>query len=160
MLMLMLMVRIQWVSYEDEQTFQLKLDYASRLGLGGTMIWAVDQGIFSVTNKLSTGIIALEMKGVSLETREEFLSQLDAQDSCYVSFCGEPCQPGYAPQETMRGTVGTLGKGTACDGDDYQTLCCATGTFMGRCDWYGWRGQGLSCYGGMSVYSTTHPTTT
>ncbi|KAI9147047.1 glycoside hydrolase [Paramyrothecium foliicola] len=118
-----------WVSYEDEETFRLKIDYASRLGLGGTMIWAIDQGVFGTSNKLSTGIVALQARGITTQVRQEFQDHNDASDSCYVSFCGQPCQPGYAPAETMRGMVGTLGRGR-------------------RCAWYGWRGEGLSCYGG------------
>lgn len=32
-----------WISYDDEQTFKLKIDYANKMGLGGLMVWAVDQ---------------------------------------------------------------------------------------------------------------------
>ncbi|PYI28107.1 glycoside hydrolase, partial [Aspergillus indologenus CBS 114.80] len=32
----------QWVSYDDSETFALKLDYANSLCLGGTMVWALD----------------------------------------------------------------------------------------------------------------------
>jgi chitinase len=32
----------QWVSYDDEETLKMKLDYANKLCLGGTMIWALD----------------------------------------------------------------------------------------------------------------------
>ena len=31
-----------WVSYDDPKSFQMKIDYANNLGLGGLMIWAVD----------------------------------------------------------------------------------------------------------------------
>ncbi|PHH89143.1 hypothetical protein CDD83_6594 [Cordyceps sp. RAO-2017] len=33
----------QWVSYDDEETFQQKVDWANELGLGGLMIWSIDQ---------------------------------------------------------------------------------------------------------------------
>lgn len=29
----------QWVSYDDDETFKMKLDYANNLCLGGSMIW-------------------------------------------------------------------------------------------------------------------------
>ncbi|KAF9887254.1 hypothetical protein FE257_010382 [Aspergillus nanangensis] len=32
----------QWVSWDDKETLKLKIDYANRRCLGGTMIWAVD----------------------------------------------------------------------------------------------------------------------
>ena len=31
-----------WVSYDDETTFQMKIDYANKMGLGGLMVWAID----------------------------------------------------------------------------------------------------------------------
>ncbi|CAG8092001.1 unnamed protein product [Penicillium salamii] len=31
-----------WVSYDDESTFRLKIDYAEKMGLAGLMIWAID----------------------------------------------------------------------------------------------------------------------
>lgn len=32
----------QWVSYDDFDTFQQKIDFANGLGLGGLLIWAID----------------------------------------------------------------------------------------------------------------------
>lgn len=32
----------QWVSYDDAETFKLKLAWADEIGIGGSMIWAVD----------------------------------------------------------------------------------------------------------------------
>lgn len=32
-----------WISYDDADTFQLKIDYANKMGLGGLMVWAIDQ---------------------------------------------------------------------------------------------------------------------
>lgn len=34
----------QWVSYDNARSFKRKIDYANNLGLGGTMIWAIEQG--------------------------------------------------------------------------------------------------------------------
>lgn len=34
----------QWVSYDDEETFKQKVDWANKLGLGGSLIWASDAG--------------------------------------------------------------------------------------------------------------------
>ncbi|EHK22022.1 glycoside hydrolase family 18 protein [Trichoderma virens Gv29-8] len=31
-----------WVSYDDEITFQAKIDYANKIGLSGLLIWAID----------------------------------------------------------------------------------------------------------------------
>lgn len=34
----------QWVSYDDAQTFLLKVEWANSVGLGGALIWASDLG--------------------------------------------------------------------------------------------------------------------
>jgi GH18 family chitinase len=34
----------QWVSYDNEQTFQQKVDWTNSVGMGGAMIWASDLG--------------------------------------------------------------------------------------------------------------------
>lgn len=31
----------QWASYDDEETFKQKIEFANKLGLGGLLIWAV-----------------------------------------------------------------------------------------------------------------------
>ena len=35
----------QWVSFDNEETFQQKVDWANGVGLGGAMIWASDLGM-------------------------------------------------------------------------------------------------------------------
>ncbi|KAK4233298.1 Chitotriosidase-1 [Achaetomium macrosporum] len=38
----------QWVSCDDEDTFSAKKQFGMRLGLGGYMAWAIDQGVFGI----------------------------------------------------------------------------------------------------------------
>lgn len=38
----------QWISYDDEITFQQKVEWANSIGLGGAMIWASDLGKYTV----------------------------------------------------------------------------------------------------------------
>jgi chitinase len=129
------------------------------------MIWAVDQGTSDgSTNDEYSGLTNLKNdftnRGLSLEASfglrngvqlKDFVKatskRAEAEDTCYTSFCGDPCVPGYTGVSTMNGQVGGLGQATACLENNVQTLCCPSGTFTGRCDWYGWRGQGLSCSG-------------
>ncbi|KAG8735053.1 Chitinase 5 [Ceratobasidium sp. 414] len=40
----------QWISFDDADTFKQKIDYANKLGIGGTLIWAIDQGKLQSTN--------------------------------------------------------------------------------------------------------------
>lgn len=39
----------QWVTYDDEDTFQLRADFARRQGLGGLMVWAVSHDTADAT---------------------------------------------------------------------------------------------------------------
>jgi chitinase len=147
----------QWVSYDNEKSFSRKIEYANSLGLGGTMIWAIDQA--SSTGKTTDdylGGIFLEQKStfngrgpsLSRKSLQEESFESDAQQQCYTSFCGKDCAAGYSPVSTMRGRVGDLGAATACTGKEVQSLCCASTIFLGRCRWSGWRGEGLSCQAG------------
>ena len=43
----------QWVSYDDEKTFEIKPNYANELCLGGTMIWSIDQDDMQRVSALS-----------------------------------------------------------------------------------------------------------
>lgn len=44
----------QWISYDDEETYKMKIDYANSKCLGGTMVWAVstDDSSFTSTTAL------------------------------------------------------------------------------------------------------------
>lgn len=121
------------------------------------MIWAIDQGSSSgkTLDDYHGGVFLQKAsvfngKGPTLSKKVLATTQheTDAQHSCYTTFCGQECAPGYSGVSQMKGRVGELGAATACTGTDFQTLCCATATFLGRCKWYGWRGEGLSCQGG------------
>jgi hypothetical protein len=55
---------------------------------------------------------------------------------------------GYAEVSQMTGKVGTLPVHSECAPGTWQSLCCASGTQYGTCQWRGYRGLGLDCYGG------------
>jgi hypothetical protein len=144
----------QWVSYDDGETMQLKVQKANKLCLGGIMIWSVDQDDLSGTstsdllglgaaNKVSP-VLALELKKNELEA----MSLAVNIDSCYWTFCGGQCDSGYFAQSWAAGQVNGVSSNTVCKNGQVQTLCCASGTNMGQCEWDGWRGVGLPCDGG------------
>jgi GH18 family chitinase len=37
----------QWISFDDAESFQEKLDWAKDVGFSGSLIWALDQGKLS-----------------------------------------------------------------------------------------------------------------
>ncbi|KAJ6477836.1 hypothetical protein C8R47DRAFT_1020145 [Mycena vitilis] len=69
----------QWVSYDDVETFGLKMTYANDHCIGGTMIWSVDQDdkIFSRIKSLYPDIVAAETSG-----------EQENDGSCFVTDCG------------------------------------------------------------------------
>ncbi|KAJ6483100.1 hypothetical protein C8R45DRAFT_931729 [Mycena sanguinolenta] len=127
--------RIDWVSYDDQQTLAMKLQYANSIYLGGTMVWSLDQDDSSFTalsalwgdvtgNNASSSITAeclfhyiplgfFEKNPLTLEVCGA------SQDS---ALC---CPRGDAPQSwTWRG-ADALGSGV-CDG-----TCLEGEIFMG-----------------------------
>ncbi|GIJ83219.1 hypothetical protein Asppvi_001739 [Aspergillus pseudoviridinutans] len=142
----------QWVSYDDGETIQMKMSAAGQLCLGGSLIWALDQD--SADHTSSNDLLGLgTASGVAPEDAAKIRTmQTDAQraatirNSCYWSFCGEACVPGYIAETYAKGQVMGIERDTVCRGDNLRTLCCAPGTNTGSCSWYGWRGVGMPCY--------------
>ncbi|OGM49597.1 hypothetical protein ABOM_001631, partial [Aspergillus bombycis] len=138
----------QWVSYDDGETMQIKMDVANQLCLGGTLIWSLDQD--SLTHTSSNDLAGLGLaNGVSAEEAalaKEILKQAGrtviVRNTCHWSACGEDCGPGYFAQTYAKGQSVGIRRETACPGDEVKTLCCATGTKIGTCSWHGWRGVG------------------
>lgn len=137
----------QWVSYDNNITLSQKKDFADANCLGGMMVWAVD-----LNNQSSqTGFGSQAYTDYS-ETTTSFANSKQVSEAaglaCYTSQCGKDCRAGYTGVTNMNGQPGSLSTNARCDGDEYETLCCASGTTMGTCTWRGWRGQGLACSGG------------
>ncbi|KAM0470857.1 hypothetical protein ACHAPX_009731 [Trichoderma viride] len=144
----------QWISYDDGQTMKLKIDAANKLCLGGIMIWSVDQDDTkgtSTSDLLGLGTAngvtsekALELK----QNQRDAISQATNMNSCYWTFCGDSCASGYFAETSSNGQVNGVSSNTVCKSGQVETLCCASGTNMGTCEWEGWNGVGLACSGG------------
>lgn len=132
----------QWVSYDSNRTFQQKLDYADEVGLGGIMIWSVDQDDSSFS--------ALEsLIGKSLPSYQSHMkrsSTVDANswkslngEACKVSDCidgdsNPPSGYGLAPDGKFP---------DKCSGSKYKFVWCPLNEMPSECEW---RGSG-SCHG-------------
>ncbi|KZF23992.1 glycoside hydrolase family 18 protein [Xylona heveae TC161] len=135
----------QWVSYDDDDTFQQKRDFANSRCLGGLMVWAMDQ----VDQKADNGLAPAE--GITTSTQQDAQQMslnLQAGITCYTTECGGTCKKGTNAVAQMNGQPGQLSTNSRCDKNVYRTLCCDDGTFMGTCQWRGYRGLGLSCISG------------
>ncbi|KAF2022761.1 glycoside hydrolase, partial [Setomelanomma holmii] len=135
----------QWVSYDDDDTFQQKRDFANKRCLGGTMVWAMDQ----VDQKADNGLAPAP--GVTTSDQEDAKQKsgdLAAGISCYTTDCNVACMKSTNQVAQMNGQPGQLSTNDRCAKGQYRNLCCASGTTMGKCQWRGYRGVGLSCMGG------------
>ncbi|KAI1080829.1 glycoside hydrolase [Whalleya microplaca] len=135
----------QWVSYDDDDTFRQKRDFANDRCLGGTMVWAMDQ----VDQKADNGLAPAP--GVTIAGQEDAKSKMNdlgAGISCYTTDCNMNCMKGTNQVAQMNGQPGQLSTNGRCPKGQYRNLCCADGTNMEKCQWRGFRGVGLSCIGG------------
>lgn len=88
----------QWVSYDDEDTFKMKIDFANKLGLGGLMVWAVstDDTEWTATRALTGHTGFGSSKSFS---GGPSILQPDAISSCTWGECGTTlkCPSGLSP---------------------------------------------------------------
>jgi chitinase len=130
-----------WVSFDDGDTFKMKIDFAKSQCLGGVMVWAVshdtkDSKYSSALGKALGRVPALPSTGDG--TEEVTTNHLQ----CKWTGCGQACPsnwlpvfrsgPGSTPGswEYMKETEGCEGTGGA------HTFCCPPGEEHPVCGWY------------------------
>ncbi|KAF4833579.1 Chitotriosidase-1 [Colletotrichum siamense] len=143
-----------WVSYDDNTTFAQKVDWANEVGLGGVMIWSVDQDdtSFSALEGLlgeSLPSFSLNLERASVAKTAEWAS-VNGQ-ACKVSDCVsqyEVAPSGWAtaPNGKFRDTCGS-----DIHGYMYKHVYCPTNAMPQSCTW---RGSG-SCHGQCHAGETT-----
>ncbi|THW73572.1 glycoside hydrolase [Aureobasidium pullulans] len=135
----------QWVSYDDDDTFKQKADFANSRCLGGLMVWAMDQVDQTAGNQDS---VTLDVTEDQQADAKQKAADLAAGISCYTTDCDAKCKSGTNQVEQMNGQPGSLSTNDRCSKGKYRSLCCDDGTTMGTCQWRGYRGVGLSCISG------------
>ena len=165
-----------WISYDNNVTFQQKVDFANSHCLGGVMIWAVDLDTYDW--QALSGLLGESVDGASLlsggnntgETASELAKDYSAYTGtdCYVTDCVDvgkgQCKAGYSVLEYVHG--GTYGTIEAPDtklcktGDDietedsdaqYRLICCPEEAMPSGCTWSGGDPDGF-CSGGGSDF--------
>ncbi|KAF2743763.1 glycoside hydrolase family 18 protein [Sporormia fimetaria CBS 119925] len=134
----------QWVSYDDEETFKLKSEFAQSLCMGGLMVWAIshdtqdakyNKALAKVANRK---VLALPMTDGSDEPYQFVNFPID---QCKWTNCaeGKYCPSGWV---AMRRKDGGARKGelmvdhSACAGIGVHTFCCPTSSELPTCGWY------------------------
>ncbi|EEU41819.1 uncharacterized protein NECHADRAFT_53983, partial [Fusarium vanettenii 77-13-4] len=126
----------QWVSYDDHDTIQQKIEFANALGLGGLLIWAVD-----LDNKELDALAAvLHPKGFGAYKDHSTVNPWTelGEGHCTVNDCGTTgCKSGYI--EVDKFDCGSYTWKQA-------SVCCpfASAPDPDKCHW---RGNGYPCNG-------------
>ncbi|RAL03509.1 glycoside hydrolase family 18 protein [Aspergillus ibericus CBS 121593] len=151
----------QWLSYDDEDTFKLKADFAKSQCLGGVFVRSVDEddrnhtfskGLMAALGNelnldLKTGLtkVAFNEKSTTAGSR----SQSSQNQYCRFANCGAACPNGFTevvradePEQIMQDSMG----GSAAS-EQTRTLCCPTSGKVPTCQWRGALETG-GCTGG------------
>lgn len=124
----------QWVSFDDEETIQWKVDFANKQGLRGLFIWAVTQDTAEGT--MLNAVLQPDGLG-KFKKRNGVQSEVDpwetrVGDKCSFSDCGDNCPKGFI-ELTSVGCDGTAGGSSS----PRKKLCCPFGSdpSPNHCKW-------------------------
>lgn len=149
----------QWVSYDDEDTWKLKAEFAKSECLGGVLVWSIDNDDSNHT--FSNGLAAALGNKINLNTtsglttgsfsRKSTSSSSDKGQEQYCRFinCGEVCPSGFTEVTRADKKKDLMLDSTTCPPGkkQTQTLCCPTSTDVPTCRWRGFHNNG-KCKGG------------
>ncbi|KLO78838.1 Uncharacterized protein LW93_4159 [Fusarium fujikuroi] len=143
-----------WLTYDDVDTWKLKLDFARSQCLGGAMVWAISQdtsdGKFSkqlqeATGYKSKGVSTFNRTtslggGVFIETSESEANTDVSGDQCKWTNCrkrGKGCAENWSAVENQSSEKLTdlMTDDTGCDDDEERTFCCPDGVKHPTCEW-------------------------
>lgn len=109
------------------------------------MVWAMDQVDQKSSNDLGVnGNVTPDQQGNANQMASDQL----AGTTCRSAPCGSKCPKGSSQVTESNGQPGQLSTSEKCPKGKHQPLCCDHGTTMGKCQWRGFRGAGLSCISG------------
>lgn len=155
----------QWVSY-DEETLRMKKDYANKLCLGGTMVWALDldkPGRDTSINKL-IGSGSLDSKWNSLSSKRAITRSNSMTLGLFWSTCqpiGTPymCPKGYRAIAYGHGKVFDADMnhltGEGCHGGN-NAFKSPGSKPLTKCRWrHQWLPEGSVCCGECAIWPAT-----
>ncbi|KAJ9217970.1 CAZyme family GH18 [Paecilomyces variotii] len=120
-----------WASFDDTISFEAKIDLANKYGLGGVLIWAIDQDddYFHALK----GVTGKDVEPVPLATDGFGAFMLD---QCYITDCGETCNAGDV----------TMTKLNEDDSGRGCPVCCPAVNAPDSSTCY-WTGGPINCHG-------------
>ncbi|KAJ4163157.1 hypothetical protein NW754_014580 [Fusarium falciforme] len=141
----------QWITYEDETTLQIKLDFARSQCMGGVAVWSVSQDTNSGTysHALQSAISTVSQvqtptkpsNQTSLRKRDEGDLKLEnvRLDSCRWTNCGGACPSGWTAilRDEEDKEFQTIWEDSGCTTPEVRTWCCPPGEEP-KCKWSAW----------------------
>lgn len=116
----------QWVSYDDEETLKVKVEYANSRSIGGSMVWAA-----STDNRHGNAIRALSNVNGCIQSllQGESLDQPSGLTQCVWGECAvsgkTSCPAGQAPaQRSDHPGKRNVGIFTGCPKGQERPFCC------------------------------------
>ncbi|KAL5327258.1 hypothetical protein ACEPPN_004952 [Leptodophora sp. 'Broadleaf-Isolate-01'] len=85
----------QWITYDDEDTFKIRADYARSLGLGGLMVWAVSHDTQDATFNIAFAKAANRKYQAVAQTDDGSEVITTPNGQCKWTNCLENCPSGY-----------------------------------------------------------------
>lgn len=133
----------QWVSYDDGDTFKQKVEFGNKLGLGGLLIWSIDQDTDDL-KALSALLAPKELNTFKKSADNAAFWQDVSSADCYVTDCGGSCKAGFISitDQPCGGAKPIIRTAK----DDPSKLCCPL-TAAPDPDKCTWRGSAPSCNG-------------
>lgn len=140
----------QWVSYDDAETFALKMDYANTKCLGGTMVWALDLDTLGSTDNAISNLALSgdKTKGTTVErlaavTRSNGMSLGLFWTVCLPKDTTAPCPTGFRAIAWGHGKVFDAdlqyNTGEGCHGGGVKgfqrALCAASNVLFESIQW-------------------------
>ncbi|PYH88797.1 glycoside hydrolase, partial [Aspergillus ellipticus CBS 707.79] len=147
----------QWVSFDDEETWKIKAEFAKSVCLGGVMVWSVDEDDSNDT--FSDGLATALGHSLSINTTTGLPTDLlsdkstttvsTQSDYCRFINCGEVCPSGFSEIVREDKKTQIMLDSTEClpGSKQTQTLCCPTSSELPTCRWRGFHNSG-KCKGG------------
>jgi chitinase len=151
----------QWVSYDDEETLKMKVDYANKQGLLGLFVWAID--LDDVEHTALKALLGGELGKFAGRNGYDPLGGGDNWDSVTGNQCGwTPCgQEGCGAGWVDIGAEQYCGLDSSKNAKK-QTLCCPIKAAPAKCSWSAHQGIWWSCSSAceadeISIASSTEP---
>lgn len=130
----------QWASYDDADTFKMKVDYANKHCLGGTMVWAVS---LDDRTGSAAGALSKSTGRKTLAASAERSNPYKASGACFITECFDKptCPSGYGAVQQINGNKQDVSIDHGCGKGQKRTYCCPSDD-MPTCQW---RGSAPAC---------------